>query len=334
MSSLGLAGRLLDWQFPIIVVVSADVPMCALLRRSCNLCWLFQRSVALAAHEDWCLSRHLLAHLGFQDIVPQADGPADDGGLAAHAESLQLTSPRSAPGTSPPQHMPEANGNTFKEEGAPCLPFWHNHVSPCTTCMLCQLSCSCICTTKEQTSQQSQLTGLSTAAHRAQPSLVSCHSAMLSVLSSFQHIRSPDEQFNLQHDSLWRCHADGESFFENLPQAELPAPQFSRTSTLSPRPITAEEHHAEAGESEGDIQRALYVGNYEAAVNTCLQVAFHTQSQRGLPSCIGRAHGRSACWLGGTAGAVNWQDPALHTQSLLQKQRSSGKGGRHVASLL
>lgn len=66
--------------------------------------------------------------------------------------------------------------------------------------------------------------------------------------------------------------ADGESFFENLPQAELPTPQVSRTSTLSPRPATSEEHHAEAGESEGDIQRALYVGNYEAAVNTCLQV--------------------------------------------------------------
>ena len=86
----------------------------------------------------------------------------------------------------------------------------------------------------------------------------------------------------LKHDSLWRSHADGESFFENLPQAELPAPQVSRTSTLSPRPITAEEHHAEAGESEGDIQRALYVGNYEAAVTTCLQVAFHAYLRHSL----------------------------------------------------
>ena len=49
-------------------------------------------------------------------------------------------------------------------------------------------------------------------------------------------------------------------------------PQVSRQSTLSPRPATSEEHHAEAGESEAEIQRALYVGNYEAAVNTCLQV--------------------------------------------------------------
>ena len=87
---------------------------------------------------------------------------------------------------------------------------------------------------------------------------------------------------------MWRSHADGESFFENLPQAELPAPQVSRASTLSPRPITAEEHHAEAGESEGDIQRALYVGNYEAAVTTCLQVALRDQflySCCGLPKC-------------------------------------------------
>ena len=47
---------------------------------------------------------------------------------------------------------------------------------------------------------------------------------------------------------------------------------MSRQSTLSPRPVTSEEHHAEAGESEAEIQRALFVGNYEAAVNTCLQV--------------------------------------------------------------
>ena len=97
--------------------------MCALLNGdAASAGWLLHRSVALTAHGDGCLSRHLLAHLGFQDIVPQADGAADDGGLAAHAESLQLTSPRSAPGTSPPQHMPEANGNTFKEEGTPCSP--------------------------------------------------------------------------------------------------------------------------------------------------------------------------------------------------------------------
>lgn len=64
-------------------------------------------------------SRQLLAHLGFQDIIPQPEGLGEDASLAAHAESLQLTSPRSAPGTSPPQHMPEANGNVFKEEGKP-----------------------------------------------------------------------------------------------------------------------------------------------------------------------------------------------------------------------
>ena len=79
----------------------------------------------------------------------------------------------------------------------------------------------------------------------------------------------------------------GASFFENLPEAE-PAAQpgaqagaggVSRTSTLSPRPGTAggpEEggaHHlGEAGESEAEIQRALFVGNYAAALDICLQV--------------------------------------------------------------
>ena len=119
------AGSLLVRHPPVSHNVSVTVPMCALLNGDAvSAGWLLHRSVALTAHGDGCLSRHLLAHLGFQDIVPQADGVADDGGLAAHAESLQLTSPRSAPGTSPPQHMPEANGNTFKEEGTPCSPFW------------------------------------------------------------------------------------------------------------------------------------------------------------------------------------------------------------------
>lgn len=105
-------------------------------KRRWSLCWLLQTQSAGCfcfngddSTQGLVLSRHLLAHLGFQDIVPQADGGADDGGLAAHAESLQLTSPRSAPGTSPPQHMPEANGNTLKEEGLPCLPCWRNHTS-------------------------------------------------------------------------------------------------------------------------------------------------------------------------------------------------------------
>ena len=62
--------------------------------------------------------RHLMAHLGFQDMIPQADGAAEDASLAANAESLQLTSPRSAPGASPSHRMPEANGNAFKEEGS------------------------------------------------------------------------------------------------------------------------------------------------------------------------------------------------------------------------
>ena len=65
------------------------------------------------------LRRHLLEQLGFQDVLPQPEVAAEDAALASHVESLQLTSPRSAPGASPPRPMPEANGNAFKEEGRP-----------------------------------------------------------------------------------------------------------------------------------------------------------------------------------------------------------------------
>ena len=62
------------------------------------------------------LRRHLLEQLGFKDVLPQPEVAAEDA-AASHVESLQLTSPRSAPGASPPRPMPEANGNAFKEEG-------------------------------------------------------------------------------------------------------------------------------------------------------------------------------------------------------------------------
>ena len=78
---------------------------------------IYDAKETLNGHCSMTLRRHLLEHLGFQDIMPQADGAGEDASLAAHADALQLTSPRSAPGTSPPQHMPEANGNAFKEEG-------------------------------------------------------------------------------------------------------------------------------------------------------------------------------------------------------------------------
>ena len=128
MSHSCLAGSLSDRQAPVTGGVSA---MCLCVHRSKKAgisagCFRFDGS---DSSRGLVLDRHLLAHLGFQDIVTQADGGADDGSLAAHAESLQLTSPRSAPGTSPPQHMPEANGNTLKEEGMPCLPSWHHRVN-------------------------------------------------------------------------------------------------------------------------------------------------------------------------------------------------------------
>lgn len=74
-------------------------------------------------------------------------------------------------------------------------------------------------------------------------------------------------------------HSDaGESFFENLPEVEAPSQQPSRTaSVLSPRPATAGEDHGEAGESEAEIQRALFVSNYAAALDICLQVLLPLQ---------------------------------------------------------
>jgi hypothetical protein len=65
----------------------------------------------------------------------------------------------------------------------------------------------------------------------------------------------------------------GEDFFENLSKAEaMHAADLSRASTLSPRPHTAGDDHGEAGESEGEIQRALFVSNHSVAVDICLQV--------------------------------------------------------------
>ncbi len=62
--------------------------------------------------------RQLLAHLGFEDVIPQAEGGTADASLAAAAESLQLTSPREVAGSSPPSTLPETNGNAaFGDEG-------------------------------------------------------------------------------------------------------------------------------------------------------------------------------------------------------------------------
>lgn len=70
----------------------------------------------------------------------------------------------------------------------------------------------------------------------------------------------------------------GENFFDDLSVAEIRAPEaLSRASTMaSPRPHTAhgEDHVGEAGESENEIQRALFVSNHSAAVDICLQVRY------------------------------------------------------------
>ncbi|KAK9829183.1 hypothetical protein WJX72_004364 [[Myrmecia] bisecta] len=65
---------------------------------------------------------------------------------------------------------------------------------------------------------------------------------------------------------------DADAFFEDLaPLTTAASPSPKR----SPRYAGGEDHHeeteAEAGASEHDIQRALYVGNYAAALDACLQ---------------------------------------------------------------
>ncbi len=71
-----------------------------------------------------CERRQLLAHLGFEDVLPQAEGAAEaEAALAAAAESLQLTSPRDgAAGTSPPRNgVADTNGDAafLGNEGGP-----------------------------------------------------------------------------------------------------------------------------------------------------------------------------------------------------------------------
>jgi hypothetical protein len=71
--------------------------------------------------------RQLLAHLGFEDVLPQVEGAANEASLAAAAECLQLTSPRdgAAGGTPPRNGAIDANGNSaFGDEGGPLCLCW------------------------------------------------------------------------------------------------------------------------------------------------------------------------------------------------------------------
>ena len=83
----------------------------------------------IACFDRWmvCVRRQLLAHLGFEDVLPQVEGAAIEASLAAAAECLQLTSPRDgAAGTSPPRNGDiDANGNSaFGDEGGPLCLCW------------------------------------------------------------------------------------------------------------------------------------------------------------------------------------------------------------------
>ena len=66
----------------------------------------------------------------------------------------------------------------------------------------------------------------------------------------------------------------GASFFEELQPQSVPVTPH-KPPDVSPRPshtAASEPPEGEAGESEEAILRALYVGNYHAALDACLQV--------------------------------------------------------------
>lgn len=75
----------------------------------------------------------------------------------------------------------------------------------------------------------------------------------------------------------------GASFFENLPEGVAlgeAAGGISRATTLSPRSPRpgGPDDAAVAGAAEADIQRALLVGNYAAALDVCLAVRHYAPS--------------------------------------------------------
>ena len=215
------------------------------------------------------LRRQLLAHLGFEDVLPppdggnaSADGAAD---LAAAAESLQLTSPRSAPGASPPRAaaaVAVANGNAFGDDGAcladppPCACLLH--VVECVTVSMKRQSCD---KGKGILPQQACTVPSITRIplHAAPSATVSCCAALISEVRARGAAMLKHGQQSLKvsvsvHIVCARktaadrdicMYTDAGAFFENLPeQAEAAAASagVSRSSTLSPRPATGGGH--------------------------------------------------------------------------------------------
>ena len=91
-------------------------------------------------------------------------------------------------------------------------------------------------------------------------------------------------------------HADDGDFFDNLqPSSALPTPEKPRSEQAEP-PSPALRGHLEesVGESEATIERALYIGNYSAAVDACIKVRFRTEGNSAcqLHTC---GHSLKAC---------------------------------------
>ena len=67
--------------------------------------------------------------------------------------------------------------------------------------------------------------------------------------------------------------ADDGDFFDNLQPSAAPTPEKPRSEQAEPpSPAVMRGHQEEAGESEATIERALYIGNYTAAVDACIKV--------------------------------------------------------------
>ncbi len=73
--------------------------------------------------------------------------------------------------------------------------------------------------------------------------------------------------------------ADDGDFFDNLqPSSALPTPEKPRSEQAEPpSPAVRGLQEESAGESEATIERALYIGNYTAAVDACIKVSGSTQ---------------------------------------------------------
>lgn len=74
-------------------------------------------------------------------------------------------------------------------------------------------------------------------------------------------------------DELRHVCADDGDFFDSLQPSTAPTPEKPRSEMAEPPSPALRNLQEEAGESEATIERALYIGNYAAAVDSCIKVS-------------------------------------------------------------